>query len=76
MRNDLPSLKSDHRYYYQVQGQLGVTGSKWCDFVTHTFVGMAIERIYFDEDFFSSMLLKLEVFFFRHYAPFVKDANF
>ena len=26
-------LKRDHPYYAQVQGQLGVTGAKWCDFM-------------------------------------------
>ena len=28
-----PGLKKDHPYYYQVQGQLGLTGLKWCDSV-------------------------------------------
>ena len=68
IRDELPSLKKNHKYYYQVQGQLGITGTKWCDFVTYTFAGMSIERIYFDEDVFTSMLLKLEAFFFKHYA--------
>ncbi|XP_049515048.1 uncharacterized protein LOC125941562 [Dermacentor silvarum] len=26
-------LKKDHAYYYQIQGMMGVTGLKWCDFV-------------------------------------------
>ena len=50
IRDELPSLTKNHKYYYQVQGQLGITGTKWCDFVTYTFAGMCIERIYFDED--------------------------
>ena len=25
-------LERDHPYYAQVQGQLGVTGAKWCDY--------------------------------------------
>ena len=26
-------LKRSHNYYYQVQGQLAITGHPWCDFV-------------------------------------------
>lgn len=33
------SLKKDHAYYIQVQGQMGVTGAEWCDFVVYTFKG-------------------------------------
>ena len=51
---------------------MGITGAKWCDFVTYTFKGMVIERIYFDSEFFASMLLKLEQFFFKHYAAYFK----
>lgn len=34
-----------HQYYYQVQGQLGITGAKWCDFVVYTTQGISIQRI-------------------------------
>ena len=75
IKDDFPALKTTHKYYYQVQGQMGITGAKWCDFVTYTFKGMAIERIYFDDNFFSNMLLKLEQFFFKHYAKYLKSTN-
>ena len=26
-------LKENHNYYYQVQGLMGITGLKWCDFL-------------------------------------------
>ncbi|XP_064462314.1 uncharacterized protein LOC135372775 [Ornithodoros turicata] len=32
-------LRRDHAYYYQVQGQLAVTGFEWCDFVAWTNAG-------------------------------------
>ena len=51
---------------------MGIRGAKWCDFVTYTFKGMVIERIYFDPEFFASVLLKLEQFFFKHYAAYFK----
>ena len=29
-------LKENHNYYYQVQGQMGITGLKWSDFCVWT----------------------------------------
>lgn len=73
IQNDFPVLKKGHKCYHQVQGQMGISGAKWCDFVTYTFKGMVIERIYFDSDFFTAMLLKLEQFFFKHFAKYLKN---
>ena len=39
-------LKRDHAYYAQVQGQIGVTGAKWCDFITYTSKGIYIEKLH------------------------------
>ena len=58
MKDDFPVLKTNHKYYYQVQGQMGITGAKWCDFVTYTF--------------FTTMLLKLEQFFLSPLPNFSK----
>ena len=60
---DGPQLKHSSDYYYQVQGQLAVTGCQWCDFVVYTFKDITIERIYFDEDFWMDALVKLEEFY-------------
>ena len=40
-----------HKYYSQVQGLMGVTGARWCDFVVYTSKGMSIERIPFNPQF-------------------------
>jgi len=65
--NGKPKLKKTNRYYYQVQGQMGVTKAEWCDFVVYTSVGMSIERIKFDRQFWNTMTCKLERFYFDHY---------
>lgn len=41
-----PSLKQNHNYYAQVQGQLGSTQCNWCDFIVYTSKkkGMSIYR--------------------------------
>ena len=38
--NDQLHLKTSHPYYAQVQGQMGVTNRKWCDFVVFTEKGI------------------------------------
>lgn len=48
MKDDFPVLKTSHKYYYQVQELMGITGAKWCDFVTYTVKGLVNEGIYFD----------------------------
>jgi len=55
-------------YYYQVMGQMGLTGCKWCDFVVYSDNEFHVERIIFDEDFFSNMMEKLTSFFFHSFV--------
>lgn len=55
-------LKRNHSHYYQVQGQMAITGTDWCDFVIWTNAGNSgrsthVERIYFDSVFWSTQLL-------------------
>lgn len=56
-------LKKTHNYYYQVQGVMGITGKKWCDFVVWTTKGISIERINYDPTFWMHMVPTLEKFF-------------
>ena len=62
-----PKLKRNHNYYAQVQGLMGVTGTRWCDFVVYTSKGMSIERIPFDEQFWISLKAKLKSYYFTHF---------
>ena len=64
-----PLLKRSHNYYYQVQGQLGVCGLTWCDFVVYFPKGLIIERIEFDEMFWKSMVTTLTDFYHKHVLP-------
>ena len=50
--NDTESkLKVDHPYYAQVQGQMAVTGARWCDFIVYTSRGLYVQRITHDPGF-------------------------
>lgn len=64
-----PKLQRNHSYYYQIQGQLGISGMKWCDFVCFFQRGLIIERIQFDEEFWKTMISKLTTFYQQHIMP-------
>ena len=53
----------DCNHYFQVQGQMVVSRRKWCDFVVWTLQGISIERTYFDEQLWCSMLERLKAFY-------------
>ena len=61
-----PRLKHKHDYYYQIQGQLGICGLAWCDFVVFFQKGIIIERIKFDNEFWNKMIAQLTVFYHVH----------
>lgn len=69
MVNGAAELKKTHGYYYQVQGQMGVTGKKWCNFVVWTCVGLNVQQIQFDELFWINMCLKLDKFYVEAFIP-------
>jgi hypothetical protein len=54
----LPSLKRNHHYFSQVQGQLGICGARWCDFVVYTNKKLTIERIPIDLGYLLWWLIK------------------
>ena len=64
-----PSLKKNTDYYYQIQGQMGVTGRCYTDLVVFTSHGSINERIKFDKPFWLSMLVKLEWFWNNSLCP-------
>lgn len=62
-------LKRSHAYYWQVQGQLLVTGMQWCDFVVWTQEDNLLQRIYVDPEVQSAIREKADLFFFYIYLP-------
>lgn len=59
MVNDNIALKKDHNYYFQIQGQLLVTGASFCDFVCYTKNSLFVDRILPDPDVMENIMLKL-----------------
>ena len=62
--NNHLKLSTTHNYYYQVMGQMAISGKKWVDFVIWTKSGEpSIERIHFDEALWKNMIPKLQSFY-------------
>lgn len=58
------ALQEGHNYYYQIQGQLNITGRSFCDLVAYAPKDFFIQRIVRDEDLWQSdMLPKLTQFY-------------
>ena len=69
LQSDVPCLKIDHFYHYQVQGQLAITGRSWCDFAVYTTQDFHIQRIYLDREFWSSVEERLVEFYLSCVLP-------
>lgn len=59
------SLKHNHAYYAQIQGQLALSNRHYCDFFVYTCNGYFIQRLNFDSSYFSKILKNL-IYFFEH----------
>lgn len=57
-------LNQSHSYYWQVQGQLLITGMDWCDFVVFAEKDIFIQRIYRDREVAKTIREKGDYFFF------------
>ena len=69
LNDDKLSLKINHNYYYQVQGQLAISNRIYCDFVVWTLKGMSVQRIEFNHSLWSNMLSKLNSFYLHAVLP-------
>lgn len=61
--NENVRLKIDTSWYIQIQGQMGVSRKQWCDFVFYTKKGFIVDRIYYDEQIFKTIVEKSQLFF-------------
>ena len=63
------NLKSNHEYYYQIMGQMGITGMLWCDFFVNCNNDYHFERIHFVAEMWKNTKTKLDWFFFEYFLP-------
>ena len=57
-------LKETHQYYAQVQGQMAIGERMWCDFAVFTLKGISIQRVFFNQDYWTTKLLPKLVSFY------------
>lgn len=73
-----PKLKSSHKYYAQVQGEMALMSAPWCDFVVWTAAksnNICVDRVLFDPEFVASMMPKLVQFYMKFIFPVYYDQN-
>lgn len=67
MNDGSPALKTQHAYYWQVQGQLLTSGLEWCDFVVCARDDILVQRIYRNPNVLSVIREKGDWFYFYVY---------
>lgn len=74
-RNRLLQLQKSHPCYWNIQGEMMVTGTSWCDLLVVCTKDFVVQRIYRDEVFIKDMKKKLDEFFFSQYLPSLLSQN-
>ena len=67
--------KHSYGYYTQIQMAMGVCGAKFCDFIVFTFKTIVILRTPFDEEYFSKLVGKLNLFYEKHLLKKIKGIS-
>ena len=63
-------LKETHQYYAQIQGQMALGERPWCDFVLFTLKGISVQRIRFNQTYWTTKVLpKLTSFYDNCVVP-------
>ena len=71
----ITTLKENSDYYFQVQGQMGVTSRKYCDFFVYTTAGFHLERIVFNEGLWIQMQTEFKWFWLNIICPELLNSN-
>ena len=70
LQNNKLKLNKNHKYFYQVQGQLHISRKEYCLFTIWSPKGIIFEKIERDDDFFETfMRKKLENFYYKCVLP-------
>lgn len=63
-------LLKSHEYFYQIQGQLMVTGAEFCIFVVYTKKDLYVKKIEVDKAFINQMFCQLSTFYENNHPAF------
>ena len=73
--NDKITLKQSHPFFYQVRGQMSVTGKNHCGSFVYTHFGIHQERITLNPEFWKNILQTLQQFWYNFLAQ-ILGTNF
>lgn len=71
--NEKVTLKTNHQYYAQIQGQMAIAKRDWCHFLVYTQKGYHVERIELNIDYWLTLQHSLEWFYVNHLKPGIKS---
>jgi len=66
-------LKQNHKYYFQLQGLMGISGLLWSKFCIHSKEGsenLFVQKIEFDPGVFHKVTSKVHELYFSHCLPY------
>ena len=66
------AMNKKHRYYYQMQGQMAITGIHMCYLVAYTYKGIKDVEVPYDKEFSENMISKLNDFYEKYCFPIFK----
>lgn len=76
LQDGSPVLNTQHKWYYQIQGQLAVTNRSYCVFCVWTPLGIRTETILRDHSFWGEKMFPfLEKFYYFCYLPELVDSR-
>lgn len=73
LEDDGPQLKKNHQYYYQLIGQMGVSGLNWGDFIVYGNDFILVERVRFIQSEWDDMKEVLDYFYFETLLPYLEN---
>lgn len=62
---ETPKLSTRHYIYYQIQGQLHITGREFCEFIVYANQKIHVQRIHSDNDFWRTEMEPLLTRFYN-----------
>ena len=65
----LTKLNPNHKYFFQIQGQMAICNCKWGDFFVYSHHGSYLERIVFQEDLWHEIIDKVSGFWLKFLQP-------
>lgn len=64
---DTLTVSKTHHCYYQIQGQLLLSGLEYCDFVLYTKRDVFFDKVHRDTAFINNMIVQLQKFHINHF---------